>query len=183
MARRRRRERGDQTKRGDRPHLETSQEHRLEQMPGYLLRRAENVSASWYYKLVGDTEITPRQFAILLTLFNHGRMTQSKLAELTGTDRSTITEMVTRMEKRKLISRSVPLGNRRALHLTISEAGISTLMDILPKALLSQKLLLEPLPMEYRRIFMHCLEMLAFPKVRDVDIEQDIGESGAAKTR
>ena len=69
----------------------------LESLTGFLLRCASNIADAAYYKHVGNAEITPRQFAILLSLRNGGHMTQAALSAVTRMDRSTINEMVPRM--------------------------------------------------------------------------------------
>ncbi len=133
---------------------------RLGDMTGHLLRRLENRASAWYYKVVGATEITPRQFAVLLTLYRHGRMSQGELATRTLIDRSTLAEMTQRMVERGFIRRRIPSDNRRTREMSIAREGKAALLQILPRAALSQRLMLEPLPPEYRRIFRHCLEVL-----------------------
>jgi len=142
---------------------------RLADMTGHLLRRAENCADAWYYKVIGETEVTPRQFAVLLTLYREGHMTQSELAAKTAIDRSTLNEMMRRLVERGFVSRRVPAENRRTKEIWLSPQGQAALREILPRAALSQRLMLESLPREYRRIFVHCLEMLveAFPSQGD----------------
>ena len=77
----------------------------LESLTGFLLRCASNIADAAYYKHVGNAEITPRQFAVLLSLRNGGQMTQAALSAVTKMDRSTINEMVPRMIERNLISK------------------------------------------------------------------------------
>jgi DNA-binding MarR family transcriptional regulator len=85
-------------------------------------------------------------------------MTQAALSAATRMDRSTINEMVPRMIKRNLISKSNSPDDRRAI--SITPRGLQTLGDILPATVRSQELILSQLPKEYRRIFKHCLEII-----------------------
>jgi DNA-binding MarR family transcriptional regulator len=142
----------------------------LESLVGFLLRCASNIADASYYKQVGSAEITPRQFAVLLSLRNSGPMTQAALSAAIRMDRSTINEMVPRMIERDLISKSNAPDDKRAIHLTITAHGLSTLKELLPKTALSQDMILAPLPREYRRIFKHCLEMIIEAN------ETDLGE-------
>jgi len=51
----------------------------------------------------------------------------------------------------------------------LSPRGQAALREILPRTALSQRLMLAALPREYRRIFVHCFEVLveAFPSQGD----------------
>jgi DNA-binding MarR family transcriptional regulator len=139
---------------------ESAQFPTLESLTGFLLRCASNIADSAYYKQLGNAEITPRQLALLLSLRNDGEMTQSRLSEIIKLDRSTINEMVPRMIERNLISKCNSPDDKRAIHLSITSHGLQILKRILPATVLSQEMILAPLPKEYRRIFRHCLEMI-----------------------
>jgi MarR family transcriptional regulator, lower aerobic nicotinate degradation pathway regulator len=132
----------------------------LESLVGFLLRCASNIADASYYKQVGSAEITPRQFAVLLSLRNSGPMTQAALCGAIRMDRSTINEMVPRMIERELISKSNAPDDKRAIHLSITAHGLTTVKELLPTTALSQDMILAALPKEYRRIFKHCLEMI-----------------------
>jgi DNA-binding MarR family transcriptional regulator len=119
-----------------------------------------SIADASYYKQVGNAEITPRQFGILLSLQKSGHMTQAALSLVTRMDRSTINEMVPRMIERGLISKSNSPDDKRAIHLSITAHGLKTLNELLPATTLSQEMILATLPKEYRRIFKHCLEMI-----------------------
>jgi DNA-binding MarR family transcriptional regulator len=132
----------------------------LESLVGFLLRCASTIADASYYKQVGSAEITPRQFAVLLSLRNSGPMTQAALSSTIRMDRSTINEMVPRMIERDLISKSNAPDDKRAIHLALTAHGLKTLKELLPTTALSQDMILATLPKEYRRIFKHCLEMI-----------------------
>ena len=132
----------------------------LDSLTGFLLRCASNIADASYYKQVGSAEITPRQFAVLLSLQNAAPMTQAALSEAIRMDRSTINEMVPRMIERDLISKSNSPDDKRSIQLSITSHGSENLKKLIPLTILSQDLILAPLPKEYRRIFKHCLEMI-----------------------
>jgi DNA-binding MarR family transcriptional regulator len=142
----------------------------LESLVGFLLRCASTIADASYYKQVGSAEITPRQFAVLLSLRNSGPMTQAALSSAIRMDRSTINEMVPRMIERDLVSKSNAPDDKRAIHLALTAHGLKTLKELLPTTALSQDLILATLPKEYRRIFKHCLEMIIEAN------EADLGE-------
>jgi DNA-binding MarR family transcriptional regulator len=142
------------------PDDETAASFPLQSLVGFLLRCASNIADASYYKQVGSAEITPRQFAILLSLRNGGHMTQAALSAVTRMDRSTINEMVPRMLERNLISKSNSPHDKRAIHLSITAHGLKTVKNLLPLTIRSQEMIVASLPKEYRRIFKHCLETI-----------------------
>ena len=73
--------------------------------PGHLLRRAYQVAEDLYMQEVGDAGPTPRQFAVMLTIYQNEGLNQQDLVRLTGIDRSTMAEMVGRLIKRGWLTR------------------------------------------------------------------------------
>jgi DNA-binding MarR family transcriptional regulator len=133
---------------------------RLEDMLGHLLRCASNIAATSFYDTADSADITPRQFSVLLTLRNYGPLTQSQLSSRTRIDSSTINEMTPRMIKRGLITSGRSKIDKRASELRLSDDGAKTLDALIPLASTSQDAVLELLPREYRRIFIHCLQVI-----------------------
>jgi DNA-binding MarR family transcriptional regulator len=127
---------------------------------GYLLRRAESVAAAMYYERIGDSDLTHRQFAVLSTLEHYGRMTQTELAARIRIDRSTINEMMPRLQERGLVIREPSPLDKRAVEVELTPEGRRTHEEVLPAVLDASEVLLSILPAEYRRIFRHCLEMI-----------------------
>ena len=125
---------------------------------GFLLRCASNIADASYYKQIGSAEITPRQFAILLSLRNGGPMTQAALSAATRMDRSTINEMVRACLSES--SKSNSPNDKRAIHLSITAHGLRTVRELLPSTVRSPEMIVASLPKEYRRIFKHCLETI-----------------------
>ena len=133
---------------------------RLEDFAGHLLRCASNIASATYYQVVGATDITPRQFAVLLSLKNHGPQSQRQLCDRTRIDSSTLNEMVPRMIRRGLVARRRSKTDRRAIELSLSEEGRQQLASLLSGTIESQELVLSVLPREYRKILMHCLQTI-----------------------
>lgn len=138
----------------------TARGSHLDSMIGYLLRCAENVAATKYYEYAGEKDVTHRQFAVLAMLERHGRLTQTELAQLIRIDRSTINEMMPRLEERGLVKRETSRVDKRAVDVELTPSGRRTFQEMLPAALTSSEAVLAVLPPEYRLIFRHCLEMI-----------------------
>src|SRR3546814_9098554 len=77
----------------------------LDDAPGHLLRRCQQLAVDLYTMEVGVSGLTPRQFALMLAIYQNPGISQVELVRLTGIDRSTVAEMVARLIKRGLLVR------------------------------------------------------------------------------
>jgi DNA-binding MarR family transcriptional regulator len=134
---------------------------RLQQMPGYLVRRLDSRAAALYETHTGQSELTPRQFGVLLTVFQEGVLSQNELGLRLHLDRSTLGEMLQRMIDRKLIDRRTHQRDRRTSEIWLTPLGERALMERVRGALDAQVAFLGPLPEYLRPVFMKCLEILA----------------------
>jgi DNA-binding MarR family transcriptional regulator len=133
----------------------------LHELPGYLIRRLDSRAASLYETFTGQSDLTPRQFGVLLTLFQAGPLPQSELGNRLHLDRSTLGEMLQRMVERRLVERRAHERDRRAVEITVTDTGKSALLAAVQQALEAQKALLSPLPDYLRPVFLKCLQILA----------------------
>src|SRR3954470_503391 len=69
---------------------------------GFLLRLLEARYDGLYQSLTRQSDITPRQFGVLMALYQQGPMTASVLADRISCDRNTLSEMLKRMAERRL---------------------------------------------------------------------------------
>jgi DNA-binding MarR family transcriptional regulator len=148
----------------DRPEAKDERElalnFRLQQMPGYLVRRLDSRAAALYETHTGQSELTPRQFGVLLTVFQAGVISQNELGLRLHLDRSTLGEMLQRMVDRNLIKRRVQERDRRTSEIWLTPLGEKALMERVRGALEAQVAFLSPLPDYLRPVFMKCLEIL-----------------------
>src|SRR5271170_6778381 len=86
---------------------------KLDRGLGFLVRLLDTRVNVLYEKLTAQTEITPRQFGVLLTLYQQGTLTLTEQAKHIRVDRSTLGEMVNRMAERSLISKRNNGSDRR----------------------------------------------------------------------
>jgi DNA-binding MarR family transcriptional regulator len=141
--------------------VQFAQTFNLDLKPGFLFRRLDNRATSLYHKFTKQDDLTPRQFGVLLTLYQNGRMTQTALANRVFVDRSTLGEMLQRMVERGLVHRRIPDNDRRTAELWIAPAGKQAMLAIVQQADEAMTALIEPLPEEYRALFLKCLSILA----------------------
>lgn len=133
----------------------------LTRAPGHLLRRAQQYAFDIYAQEVGADGLTPRQFAVLLTVDQNEGLSQTDLVGLTGIDRSTLADMITRLIKRDLLARRRTEMDQRANAVRITAAGRRALKAALPGVRRAEAHVLDPLPAGRRREFMNALTALA----------------------
>jgi DNA-binding MarR family transcriptional regulator len=121
---------------------------------GFLLRLLEARYDVLYQNVTRQSEITPRQFGVLIALYQQGPLTPSVLAER-------ISEMLKRMAARKLISKKNNVEDRRSIQVQIAAKGEAALLDVIPATAELQNLMLAPLRKEDRAHFLKCLLAIA----------------------
>lgn len=132
----------------------------LPNIASHLLRRAHFRAEDIFTKEVGKVGLTPRQKALLIIAYQHPGSNQSVLAEKLAIDRNSFTEMVSRMIKSGLLERRPARNDARAYEIFITEAGIDVLKVVLPIDRKVEEMIIDPLPPEYRPLFIKCLQML-----------------------
>lgn len=132
---------------------------KLESSPSHLLHRAEQLAADRFTQLVGES-VTLRQFAVLAAIAESPGLSQSELVKATGVDRSTLADMMTRMQKRKWVSRTPSASDARALSIRIDSAGATILAAATQFAIAADAAILDALPPSKRKSFMNILGKL-----------------------
>ena len=152
----------------------------LEGGVGFLLRLLEARYNGLYQGLTKRTDITPRQFGVLMALLQHGAQTPSVLAERINCDRNTLSEMLKRMTQRKLISKKINPEDSRSIRVQITAKGAEALLAVAEGATEIQNRLLAPLRKEDRAHFLRC--MLAIAKAApDGGERRDAARAKAAR--
>lgn len=128
--------------------------------PSHLLHRAEQLAADRFAQLVAG-EITLRQFAVLSAIAQRPGLRQSELVRDTGIDRSTLAEMLTRMQKRGWISRATHALDQRAQAVRLTDPGADILRAVTKHARAADAAILDSLPRTKKRLFLAVLTKLA----------------------
>lgn len=134
---------------------------KLENGIGFLLRLLEAKYDGLYQAATRQTDITPRQFGVLMALLQQGPMTPSALAEHISCDRNTLSEMLKRMTARRLVAKRSHPDDRRSIQVQITEKGTNALMAVVPAAARLQDLMLAPLSPDDRAHFLRCMLLVA----------------------
>jgi len=128
--------------------------------PGHLIRRLQQIAHAIFIEQAREFDVTPVQYAALFAINDHPGIDQTALCNIIAYDRSTIGDVVGRLERKKLIKRqSGPLDRRRKF-LSITPLGHRLIYDIEPAVAAAQRLMLAPLEPSERRTFMQMLRQL-----------------------
>ena len=133
---------------------------RLTDMPGHLIRRLQQIASALFLDQAKAFEFTPVQYAALVAIKAHPGLDQTALCNEIALDRSTMGDVVSRLEKRGLINRTNGAADRRTKSLHITAAGSRMIRDIEPAVEATQRLILAPLKVNERAAFMQMLKHL-----------------------
>jgi DNA-binding MarR family transcriptional regulator len=114
------------------------------QLPGHLIRRVHQVSTAYFAEECGG-DLTAVQYAALVAIGAHPGIDATRLSEVIYFDRSTIGDVLDRMEGKDWIQRASTPTDRRIKLLELSPAGQSVLQQVEPGIRRIQERLLAPL--------------------------------------
>lgn len=132
----------------------------LEQLPGFLIRRLQQIAVAVFLEETQASGLTPVQYAALVTVQRTPELDQRRLAARIGFDTSTIGSVIDRLEARGLMRRTLNPNDRRARLLTLTPEGEQLLDEVTPGMLRAQQRMLAPLNAAERKQFMALLGTL-----------------------
>ena len=104
----------------------------LPQLVGYHLRRAQGVVFDDFLRTMAAHRITPGQFGVLTLIAANPGLSQSALARAIGVERSTMVEVIDRLQARGLVERRPSAADRRSYALGLGAAGRRLLARLKP---------------------------------------------------
>ena len=133
---------------------------RLDRSPIHLLHRAGQCAGDVFQGEIGESDLTPRQYAVLLTVSQNEGLSQTQLVERTGVDRSTLADIVRRMLKKGLLQRRRTKEDARAYAVRLTEEGSRVLKACEPLVKRVDDRILEVLPESSRDQFLADLAVI-----------------------
>lgn len=100
----------------------------------YLLNRAGARVAQKFTLDIRPQDIGIQEWRVLAAIAFYGPQRMSALADLTSIDRTTLSRLVSRMEKAALVKRSRAEDDGREVHIGLTEKGGKATDDIVPLA-------------------------------------------------
>lgn len=121
---------------------------RMYARPGFLLRRAHQISAAVFEDECADVGLTPAQFGVLTVLANAPGLDQSSLARALGFDKVTVLRVLRGLEARGLLKRTASLTSKRNMAVVLSSDGEKLLKQAAKPAERAYGRLMAPLSTE-----------------------------------
>lgn len=134
--------------------------HRIHGMPGHLIRRLHQIAVGLFSETTRSCNLTPVQYAVLAVLDTYPGISQRVLADMVAFDRSTIGDVIQRLEDRGLVARRPSAADKRIRCNQLTTAGkvqLDKIDAIVPR---SQIDVLAPLSDGEQAIFMFLLSKL-----------------------
>jgi DNA-binding MarR family transcriptional regulator len=103
-----------------------------EQTPGYVLRAAYLAMTQTLQRRLSAYHLTSPQWWFLREIWNEEGLTQRELSARVGTAESTTVNALRVLERRKLITRVVRKGDRRAVGIFLTAAGRRLEKKVMP---------------------------------------------------
>ncbi len=133
---------------------------RLYARPGFLLRRAHQISAAVFEDECRSVGLTPAQFGVLSVLRARPGLDQSSLARALGFDKVTVLRVLRGLEGRGLIERAPAPTSRRNLSIALSKDGLTLLKQAQEPAERAYDRLMGPLDVAQQAKLVELLQLL-----------------------
>lgn len=155
--------------------IKSSTTSELNRSPIHLLHRAGQCAGDIFQAEMADGSLTPRQYAVLVTVSQNEGLSQTHLVEQTGIDRSTLADIVRRMLKKGLLQRRRTREDARAYAVKLTDAGWDALHGATPHTQRVDERILAALPSQNRERFLkdlsNIVEALSAPDFAPTDAE------------
>src|SRR3954463_2475107 len=133
----------------------------LYRMPGHLVRRVQQISSALFAEECAGFDITSVQFAGLFAIQANPDVDATRLSHLVAFDRSTLGDVLERMETKGWIVRSATASDRRVKLVRLTPAGEALLEQVMPAVERVQERLLAPLAPGDRAAMVRLLAQIA----------------------
>lgn len=130
----------------------------LKQMPGHLIRRAQQLSTAIFNEKMAEFDLTSVQFIALVAVSEIKGLDATRLAELIHFDRATIGGVIERLERKALIARETSQHDKRIKELAITPAGKAIIAVSFQTVEAVQEELLAPLSAKERVTLLSLLD-------------------------
>ena len=137
----------------------------LPELVGYQLRMAQIALFRDFSKGLGEEDVSPGLFGVLVIIEANPDLKQSELARATHLDRSTVVTVIDNLERRGLVERRVALHDRRSNAIRLTAAGTTLLRKLKRQVGQHEKRLLDNFNEAERTTFIALLQKV-FPQHR-----------------
>ncbi len=132
----------------------------IDRSPIRLLHRASQGVTELFVVEIGDNDLTQRQLTVLITVAHNENRNQAELVNLTGIDRSTLADIVKRMQRKGLLRRRRTNQDARAYAVKLTAEGRQLVQTAEPLGKRIDACVLEALPARRRDEFVEALQLI-----------------------
>ena len=122
--------------------------------PGFLIRRLHQIHVGLFLSETREFNITPVQYSLMTALSTHGEMDQNSLSHEIGLERTSVAEVIPRLETRGLLQRRQSTEDRRVKLVKLSRKGKAMVRRMENAAQRAHDRTIEHLPAAERQLFM-----------------------------
>lgn len=132
----------------------------LHSKPGHLIRRAQQIAVAIFMEECAGYDLTPVQYAALVAIRENPGTDATRLSSLIAFDRSTLGNVLERLEARKLVTRYASPEDKRIKLLKLSATGSALAKRAQASVERAQERILEPLKPGDRKKLLELLGQL-----------------------
>lgn len=135
--------------------------------PGFLIRRLHQIHSALFTEEAEEFNITPVQYSLLTALDEYGELDQNSLAHHIGLERTSVAEVLPRLEQRELIVRHQSEIDKRVKYVKLARKGRALVRKMRPAVQRAHDRTIEVLSEEERTLFILLMARLVEAEVTD----------------
>ncbi|MBU2965812.1 MarR family transcriptional regulator [Amphritea sp. 2_MG-2023] len=136
--------------------------------PGFLIRRLHQIHCGLFLEETREFNITPVQYSLMTALNRHGEMDQKSVSLKIGLERTSVAEVIPRLESRGLLQRRQSTEDRRVKLVKLSRKGLYLIKKMEERVQRAHDRTIDKIPQDQRALFMLQL-------IRLVEANNDVG--------
>ncbi len=132
----------------------------LHRQPGHLIRRAQQIAVAIFIEECAAFDLTPVQYAALVAIDENEGIDATRLSAQIAFDRSTLGNVLERLETRGFVERYASPDDKRIKLLKLTQQGRDTVRQAEASVCRTQERILAPLGPDDRRRLLDLLAQL-----------------------
>jgi MarR family transcriptional regulator, lower aerobic nicotinate degradation pathway regulator len=128
--------------------------------PGYLFRRMQQIAVAIFVEECKSFDLTPVQYAGLVAIQTHPGIDATRLSAVIAFDRSTLGNVIERLEAKGYVARRAAREDKRVKLLYLTRSGAALLRKVMPSVDRAQARMLQPLRAADRKTLMSLMSQL-----------------------
>lgn len=140
---------------------DASDEYTLSRSTSHLLHRALQMASERFAARARKSQISLRQFSVLVAVSEHPGASQSELVKATSVDRSTLADMLKRLAALELVEKAASEEDKRANTVALTPKGEALIENAAEDARRADEAILDILPKSKAKAFKAALQRIA----------------------